>query len=298
MADTLNQVQVTMFADMVNMKAQQTASFFKGRVLEAPCRGKRFEVINLEQVSAGLVTSRFQKVALTDAPLQRRGALVDTYSIELGFTESDQLQSIVDLESPFVDAVAKAMMREYDRKVARAAIGTVLTGEDFTTSTSFTSDGGTTVTASSGLVFDKVREVLQKFYARGVGLTADEELYLAITDKEHSTLLSQAQFTSQDYAKDFVVVNGKVTKVLGMNVIQFPSSPTAGSSIINAQSATVNNCFAFAKSGIKVGMNSDIEVKVTPRPDLVETMQVQALFRLAAIRVDGAKVVQIDVTNS
>lgn len=300
MADTLNQTLVTQFTDMVMHKAQQKESFFRGRVIQKPVKGKKFDYQNLGAGTNKQITSRHQAITFGSPQHTRRGAIIQGYYEAWPFDRQDDLQSLIELESPYVDAMAKMMARTYDAVVAEAALGSVLTGENMTTSTTFANDEGNTVTASSGLTYDKLREVLEQFYKRGVGLSADEKLYLAVTEKEHSTLLDQVEVISADYRKkdDIVVDKGRVSHVLGMDVIVFPSSPLVGSPIINAESATVNNCFAFAADGICVGINSDIEITVENRTDLVDTKQVKALFRLAALRTEGSRVVKIDVTNS
>lgn len=302
MADTVNQTLVTQFTDMVSHKAQQTESFFRGRVMQKPIKGSKFDYQNLGAAVAKTVTQRHQAVTASSPQHTRRGAVVQTFYDAWLFDRNDDLQSLIELESPYVQAMGKMMARKYDEVCAVAALGTVLTGADMTTSTAFASDEGQTVTAGSGLTYAKCREVLQTFHSRGVGLTADEKLYLAITEKEHSTLLGEVQAISSDYRSfgtgDFAVDKGRVQTILGMNVIVFPSSPLVGSSVINAQSATVNNCFAFAQDGICVGINSEIEIKVEERPDLVDSKQVKAIFRLGALRTEGSKIIKIDVTNS
>jgi hypothetical protein len=299
MVDTLNQTLVTQFTDMVNHKAQQTESFFKGRVLQKPVKGKKFDWQNLEGTDDNEITSRYQKVAAGSPQHERRGALIRSYEKTWIIDRNDDLQSLIDLESGYAGALAKTMARRFDATVANAALGTVLTGENLTTETTASTDGITTVTAGSGLTYDKLREVLAAFHAKGVGLTADSKLFLAITEKEHDNLLNEIEVISSDYrGKEFSVDSGRVNNILGMNVIVFPSDPSNGSSIINAQSATVNNCFAFSMDGICVGINSDIEIRVEPRYDLVDAKQVKAIYRLGALRTEAAKVVQIDVTNS
>lgn len=295
MTDTLNQTLVTQFTDMVNHKAQQTESFFRGRVLQKPVKGNKMEWQNLKPGEDTEITSRYQAVAAGAPQHERLGAIVKGYTQTWIVDRGDDLQSLIDLESPYVEALSKTMARRYDQVVADAALGSVLSGADLTSTTAF---AGTTVTAGAGLIYDKLREVLAAFYSKGVGLSADEKLYLAVTEKEHSTMLDQLELISGDYRADFVVEKGRVSTALGMNVIVFPSSPTTGTSIINAASGTVNNCFAFASTGICVGINSEIEVRVEPRYDLVDSKQVKAIFRLGALRTDDAKVVKIDVTNS
>ncbi len=295
MADTLNQTLVTQFTNMVNHIAQQKESFFRGRVLTKPVKGKKFDWQNLSSGTSRLQTARHEQVVLASPEHSRLGALMNTYFDAWGFDQSDSLQALIELGSPYAQALASQMARKFDKVVAEAALGTVLSGESLSSTTSF---AGTTVDATStGLTYDKCREIQAAFHKRGVGLTADEKLYLAITEQEHTTMLNEVEFTSKDYYNDFTVVNGRVMKALNMEVIVFPSAPLAGESIINV-SSTTRNCFAFANSGIVVGINSDVEIRVEDRPDLVDTKQVKALFRLGALRTEDSKVVKVNTTAS
>lgn len=299
MTDTLNQTLVTQFTDMVNHEAQQKSSFFRGRVLQKPVKGKKFDWQNLSAVDATTQTSRHQPVTLANPNHSRRGATIDTFTQAWGVDRSDDLQSLVDLQSPYVTAMATMMAREFDRVAAKAALGSVLSGENLDGSTTFATDGGQTVDATgTGLTYDKAREVLDNFYEKGVGLTADEKLYLAITNQEHNNLLNEIEAISADYRKtEYAVESGRITNILGMDVIVFPSSPKDSAPILTVNSST-RDCFAFASTGICVGINSEIEVRIDDRPDLVDTKQVKALFRAGALRTEGSKVVKLQTTAS
>lgn len=300
MADTLNQTLVTQFTDMVNHEAQQKQSFMRGRTIVKPVTGKKFDYQNL--ASAGRSKkqqARHEQVAATSPQHQRRGAQISTYYDAWLFDQSDDLQSLIELGNPYVEALAAEMAREFDRVAAEAALGTVLTGENLTTSTTFSGESGLSVTAGSGLTYDKCREVLQNFYSKGVGLGADEKITMYISDVEHSSLLNEIEVISMDYRNgvEAAVNNGRVTNILGMDVVVFPSDPNDDDPILSV-SGSVRDCFAAVNTGICVGINSDIEVKVEERPDLVDSKQVKAIFRLGALRTEPTKVCKIAVTNS
>jgi hypothetical protein len=299
MADTLNQTLVTQFTDMVNLEAQQTESFFRSRVMTKPVKGKRFDWQNLAATDDNEQTSRHQLVNLGDPQHERRGAIVKTFHQTWGVDRQDDLQSLIELGSPYVKNLAQTMARRFDRVVATAALGSILTGEEFSTTTSAATDGVQTVDCTStGLTYDKLREIVDNFYEKGIGLTADEKLYLAISNQEHNTLLNEIEILSSDYRRnEFSVESGKVTNALGMGIIVFPSSPKGSNPILDVTGG-VRSSFAFASSGICVGINSDIEVRVEDRPDLVDTKQVKALFRLGALRTEGSKVVKVTSTAS
>ena len=51
--------------------------------------------------------------------------------------------------------------------------------------------GETLDITSSGLTFDKLRELRKKFRAKGVGAFADDEIRVAISEKEEEQLLGK-----------------------------------------------------------------------------------------------------------
>ena len=294
MADTLNQTLVTDFTDMINHLAQQKSSYMRGRVIEKPVTGKKFDYQNLGAFNDNSQTSRFEKVSPVAANHTRRGAIVKTFNLPVLVDGQDELQSLVNLESGYAEGIAAAMARRFDQVAVEAALSSTLTGEDLTTETAF---AGTTVSAGGSLTYENHRDILAAFYAKGLGLEADEQLYLAISDKEHSSLLNEIEVISQDYRRnEFAVDSGRVTNILGMNVIVFPSAPDNGTEILNVSGGT-RDCFAFSSKGICVGVNSDIEIRVDDRPDLVDAKQVKALFRLGALRTEDAKVVKVTSTD-
>jgi hypothetical protein len=295
MTDTQNQVLVTDFTNQIMLESQQATSFFRGKILEAPVKGKIFEHQNLGATDPQSINSRFQTVNLSNPVHTRRGAAIQGYYQAIGIDNDDQLKALVDLGSGYAKSIAAGMMRQVDRTIAEAAIGSVLTGENFTTSTSFASDGGQSVTAGSGLTYDILREVKRKFNAKGVGLNAGEQLYIACTDVQAETLFNEIEVISSDYNSGGAAQTGNLPEVLGFKIVVFPSSPTTGNSIIAKPST--RSCFAFSNDGLKLGMLSDIQVKYEDRADLVDTKQVKILARFAALRTEGTRVIKIDVTE-
>ncbi len=299
MADTLNQTLVTQFTDMVNQEAQQKQSFMRGRTLIKSVKGKKFDYQNLSSAGqAKKQTARHEQISASNPKHQRRCAEVSTYYDAWLFDKSDDLQSLIELGNPYVEALASQMARQFDRVASEAALGNVLTGENLTTSTTFAGESGLSVAATSGLTYDKLREVVQKFYSKGVGLSADEKITLYISDVEHSALLDQIEVVSQDYRNnEYAVESGRVANILGMDVVIFPSNPSEDDAILSV-SGSVRSCFASVSSGICVGINSDIEISIEDRNDLVDSKQVKAVFRLGGLRAEASKVCKIDVTNS
>lgn len=293
MTDTQSQIYVTDFTNQLQLEAQQASSRFRGLIPEMPVKGDYFDHINLAGVEVNEITSRFAPRELGDPNLQRRGVLTRSYEKAYPVADIDKLRSMVDVNSGYSKTLANAMMRKVDKAVAEAALGSVLIGKSFSTTTTAASDGVATITAGSGLTYDTVREVIKTFKSKDI----DEEILFAITDVQWDTLMNTVEVISSDYNRKMAAETGIIPGILGAKFIVFGSNPSTGSSIIN-KSSTTRQCFAFAKSGLKLGMLSDIKVEYQPRYDIQGgTNQIVISASFAAIRTEGAKVIQVNVTE-
>jgi hypothetical protein len=292
MTDTQSQAYVTDFTNQLQIKAQQMKSKFRGNLLEMPVKGDYFDHINLSGVQMTKIESRFAPRELGDPTLQRRGVLVESFEQALPVADIDALRSLVSVNSGYSDVLAAGAAREIDRSVALAATGSVLTGKSFSTTVSASDDGVQSVTAGSGLTYGKVLETIAKFKSKDI----DEEIFFAITDVQWSTLMTEVEVISTDYNKKMAAETGIIPGILGAKFIVFGSNPETGDSII--QKPSTRTCFAFAKSGLKLGLLSDIKVEYQPRYDIQGgTNQLVVSASFGAIRTEGAKVVQINVTE-
>lgn len=296
MTDTQNQILVTDFTNQLNLEAQQATSRFRGKIMEKPVTGKIFEHQLLGGTNQKLVTSRFEDIVASDPVHQRRGANLQTFYDAHFIDSDDMLKSFVDIKSGYAKSIAQSAMRQLDKVVAEAAIGSILTGENFTTTTSASTDGVQSVTAGSGLTYDKILEAKQALNSQDVGLNG-ERMFLAVTDVQAETLLQEVEVISGDYNRAEAARTGNLPPIAGFELIIFASAPQTGTSIINKVSTT-RQCFAFSEDALMLGMLSDFDVRYERRPDKVDTHQLVITSRYAALRTEGAKVVQINVTES
>jgi hypothetical protein len=255
-------------------------------------------------VQAIEVTTRHPETVAQDIEHSRRGGTMRDFRATLLLDQFDDLQVLIDPSRDYASAVARAMMRQYDRLVLTNALATVFTGRNLATPVSAVADGVLTVPAdATGLTFDKLVEVRQNFINNDVGTDLQEDLYIAITGTQHADLMKEAELTSRDFTSfgssnmmgETVIDRGQITKALGMNIIVFAAND---SNPMLAKTSTTRHCIAFAKSGLVVGMNKDISVRVDNRPDKNNAQQVQASIFFDAIRAEGVKVQQVDCVES
>lgn len=302
MTQSIDQALVIQFSEMVHVLAQQLGSRMKGQVEEMPVRGNKFSYERIGNVEAVEVVTRHAATIAQDIAHTRRGGQMRDFRTTLLLDQFDSLQVLIDPAQDYARAVARAMMREYDRLCITNALGVVNTGKNMDIPVAASADGVITVAANAtGLTFDKLVEIKQNFINAEVGTDLQEDLFLAITGQQHANLLQESELTSRDFTNSgnasmvgqTVIDRGVMTHAMGFNLIVFGTGPNISNPIISATGST-RHCVAFAKSGLCVGMNKDISVRVDNRPDLNNAQQVQASLFFDAIRTEGVKVQQVD----
>lgn len=306
MTMSIDQALVIQFSAMVHLLAQQMGSRLKGRVEEMPVRGNKFTYERLDKVEAIEVVTRHAATVAQDIAHSRRGGTMRDFRTTLLLDQFDELQVLIDPAQDYARAVARAMMRQYDRLCLESALDTVNTGRNLDVPVTASADGVVTVAANAtGLTFDKLVQIHENFINAEVGVDLEEDLFLAITGAQHADLLSEAQLTSRDYTNagngsmmgETVIDRGRIAKAAGINLIVFGTGPNITNPLITA-TGTTRHCIAFAKTGLCVGMNKDISVRVDNRPDLNNAQQVQASLFFDAIRTEGVKVQQVDCVEA
>lgn len=294
MVNSIDQALVTQFSDMVHIQAEQMVSRLRGKIKEMPVRGNDAAYERLD--TSGLpqeITGRHEPTVAQEVTHSRRQIKMRDFAETYYLDRFDELQVLIDPARDYAATTAYKMMRQYDKLALDAALGTVKTGKNFGTSVTAASDGVTTVTATSGLTYDKCLEIKENFINNEVGVDDNESIILAITGQQHTNLMKEVEFTSADFSKGFVIDKGVITKVLGMDVIVF----SGGTNSLLNKSGSVRDCIAMSTRGVVVGVNQDITIDVDKRPDLNNLQQVQARFFLGATRTEGKLVQKIQCTE-
>lgn len=231
----------------------------------------------------------------------RRQLSKSRFFINVPIDRKDKRDQITDPDGAVARACTMAMNRQFDREVVTAANASVLTGKNFGTTTTFANDGGTTVTATGGLTYEKILE-LNKGYtnseARGDGHLG---AVLLLTGDEEYQLMQELELISGDFTRQSVVDNGQLMTAVGNKIICYGADVT---NPILGVSSTTRTCISFmpksaqGPGGIVVGMSKDIETRVEDRTDKVETTQVKTVFEMGAVRTEGKLVQELTTTTN
>ena len=101
-------------------------------------------------------------------------------------------------------------------------------------------------------------------------------------------LLNTTQATSSDYAAVKALVRGEIDTWMGFKWITSTNLSSSG---------TLTSCFAMQRYGLCLAMSAEPLVRTDERTDLSYSWQVYYELNIGAVRLEEARVVQVDVTS-
>jgi hypothetical protein len=283
---------VSQFSTNVGLLLQQKGSKLRGRVTEGSHTGSK-QASPLDQVgsiTAQAPAGRFAPKNRTDAALTRRWLFPIDREIDQLFDKFDQLKMITDPKSKYAENASNAIGRAWDDEIIRAAHATSYIGETGTgteawdTAYDVAADFGSSGT-ETGLVVPKLIETIRLFEEANVDLDMDPAT-LIIGPKQHADLLNQVQVVSTDFNDRPVLVDGRVKRFLGFDIIV--SNRLALADTDNRE------CIAFVKSGLYLGTWQDLQNNVSQRNDLSgEPWNLYTSASFGATRLEVGRVAKV-----
>ena len=278
------------FANNIQLLLQQKGSKLRGTTMEGSHRGESASPVDqYGAVEMQEVTSRFQPMGRVDAAVDRRWCNPISFDLPQMIDSFDLLKTLLDPKSSYVTNAVYAAGRKYDDLILDACFAAASTGKRGATSTSFlagniiaVNEGGG---GNTGMTVAKLRAAKKKLMGHEVDLDNDP-LFCAITSIQADNLLAEAQVISLDYNEKPVLMDGKVTRFLGINFIHCERVDT------NASSYRL--CPVYAKSGMHLGIWEDMKVDISERKDIQGIpWQVYLKMTAGATRLEEKKVVQV-----
>jgi len=129
----------------------------------------------------------------------------------------------------------------------------------------------------------KLRSARRLFMQNEVD-TDNDQLFIALTSQQIENLLATTEVTSSDYNTVKALVAGDIDTFMGFKFVQIERLPKV---------STTRTCFAWAKSGMHLGMWNDITTRIGERADKSYATQVYVKGTFGATRVEEGKVVSI-----
>lgn len=292
MADQIENWRVLQFNARVNHLLQQSRSKFREAVMEGSHTGKQASVV--DQVGSVELLERHGRATdldLVDIELKRRWVAPTRFGARKILDDLDQLEVLLSPKSNFAEALRKGANRKIDQVINSAFLGAAMIGENGASSETFDTTNSQIVHGSVGMTVAKLRTAREKFQLQEVDLD-EEELYCAISPKQENNLLAETQVNSRDYNETRdgkpVLVNGRLNKFLGFNFIVTNRLSIA---------STTRSCVAWVKSGMYLGMWSDVKTPIDWLPEK-QSWQIAVTAYFGATRLENGRVIEIQCTES
>lgn len=249
------------FSTNISLLLQQKGSKLRGTMSEGMYTGKQASPVDqIGKVEMNQVTGRFQPMVRTDAAVDRRWVTPTDFDLMQSIDHFDKLRLLTDPESSYTQNAVFAAGRKIDLLALQATTGTAKTGEQGATNTSFTAANEVDVAvggANSRLNVAKLLELKEKM--RGNFVDFDfEEVYIPMTAKDESSLMSEMQIISSDFnGKDKPVLReGKISEFLQFRFIycELTESVMAGTNEVTIP--------VWCKSGMHIGFWEDVKTEI------------------------------------
>lgn len=294
---------VSQYSTNIQLLLQQKGSRLRQAVMSGSHVGSQAAPVDqIGAISANVVTGVFNPMPRTDAILSRRWVMPTAYDVNQLIDTFEKLEILTDPMGQYVTNATYALGRSMDDAIIAAFHGTSNIGVNGTSTEAWSSTltsatgGGNVVSvlqgsaSASGLTVAKLREAKRQLMANEVDLENDP-LFAAVTAKQHDDLLKEAQVIDLDYTDKPVLVEGKVTRFLGINFIHTERLLTGTDDNAGTGSTAVP---LWSKSGMYLGNWMDIKATVSQRHDLQgEPFQAYCKGMFGGSRLDLKRVLKV-----
>lgn len=293
MSENFIKLATTQFTTLLEVKLQQKGSKLRGRLREGTHTGKQASPINqIGAIQLKAPAGRFAPKNRTDADFTRRWVFPQDGEIDQLIDSFDELRTIVDPKSMYVENASYAVGRGWDDCIIAAFFGTSQTGTDGAAFSAETFDTSSFQIAStfgsssaSGLTVAKIIEAKRILEHYHNDLEADRPT-MVIGSQQHSDLLNQVQVVSTEFRSVPVFDgNGMVKSFLGFDIVMSERLAVA---------SNVRNVPVFVRTGMYLGMWQDMTNRISIRNDLSsEPWDLFTKTSFGATRLQPGKVISI-----
>lgn len=286
---------VEQYSANVAMLAQQMGSRLRSTVDAESVTGKNAFFEQIGATVAQKRTTRHADTPRVDTPHARRRVSLADYDWADLIDNEDKIRMLIDPTSEYAMDAAAALNRALDDVIIEAADGTAYTGVDGSTATAFDTnmvvdvqvvDPG--VSASDyGLNVAKIIKARRLLDANEVD---DMDRTIVVNARQMESLLNTTKVTSADYNTVRALVSGNLDTFMGFRFVR--------SERIGTDSNSDDKVLFYARSGIKLGIGSDISGRISERGDKNYATQVFASMCIGATRMEETKVGYIECDPS
>ena len=269
---------VDAFTNRMHHLAQQKYSKLRMCVRTADCRANTYSFERLAPSDAVEKTTRHTTTPILDLSHSRRKVVMKDLQWADLVDQEDIRRMLVDPVGAYTTNAGMSMGRAWDDLVIAAFGGVAVDGAGVDV------DYLAAQTIAEGTTAFSLDKFLSAKRIMDDNDVDQDGRYLAISPEEEQALLNLTEITSTDYNMKPTLVEGRVRRFLGCDIIISTRLPVV---------TTVRDSFMWQKDAVGLAVNTDTKVRTSERDDLSYAMQVYAQFTANATRIDDAGVVKI-----
>lgn len=288
MSNQITEAFVQQYADNFIHLAQQAKSRFEDKVtIEPSIVGMSKSINRLGQRTAQRRLTRHGDTPLNEQPHSTR--FVDLFDWEDGdmVDDLDKIRMLAEPTSEYVQAMIAGLNRAKDDVIISALGGNARssTGNVVLPASQKILVGGT------GLTKAKLVSARKIFRANEADDQAGEQLYLAYSATQLENLLNDTTITNTEYNTVLSMMSGTFPQ--GAQLFGFTPVPSERL----PKASTTRTCYAWAKSGVTLGLGKSIQTNVGQDPGKGFNVRIYAKMAIGAVRVEEEKVVEVQCTE-
>lgn len=236
-----------------------------------------------------LRTTRHGDTPYTPTPHTRRMCTMADYEANDYIDDFDLVRTLSDPSNEYVQAQVNGFHRKQDSIIYTALGADVMTGETGSTLVTASGDGVSTVTCGSGLTVAKLREISLQMSLDNNPVS--DGRVIVCTYNQIDDLLADTDIKTIDVNTVKPLVAGTVHSFMGFHFVPIDDDLTTLVS-------TTRTCYAFNPKKVLMAMSSKgLASNITERPDKSYTTQAYTCMTAGALRLEGAGVVELAVTE-
>ncbi len=274
---------VKQFGNNVEFLVQQKGTRLRNAVrVETGIVGEEAFYEQLAETAAVKKTVRNSDTPLVKSDHRRRRLSLYDYEWADLIDKQDKLKMLIDPENSYALNAAWALGRATDDEIIAAFNGTAYTGKTGSTAVTLPASQQIVVGAA-GLTIAKLREAKEILDLADVD--PEEPRFIVVTPKQITDLLETTEVTSSDFNTVKALAMGQIDSFLGFKFIISNRLPVDGSGD--------RLVFAWAMTGVLLGVAQDMITRIDERSDKSYANQVYLCMGIGATRMQEEKVVEI-----
>lgn len=289
MAETVDRAFVNAYTEELHRLAEQRASKLRGAVrVKSGVTGKNYNFERLGASDLVPIVGRHSATTILNPEHSRRRLVFSDRGGAILLDRHDEYKMLIAPKNDYANNHADSYNRFLDDLVIAAALGsaTSVLADDTTSSVALPA-AQQIAAGGTGLTFEKVNQTVRILNEADV---EQEDRYFVYSPQGLEDLLAETEVTSSDFTSLMALKTANITGPwMGFQWLL---------STRLAKVSTTRSAFAFQKKGLGLAIGLEIQVDIDRRADLNNSWQVLALVGAGAVRIEDARVVQVDFIES